>query len=572
MTAHLLVRRAASQIPLLAAVLTVVTIGASLLGACTLLLTVAQDQALREGLRRAGPEDTVVTAQVTDFAGKDAPSVEEETRSALLTALAPLPVHSTRTWTSSVLRPLRDAHGDGSRKAYLASVDPLANQARLTQGRWPDPHGSGAGKPRIEAAVLESTAERLGLKPGDETVLGAESTDNPGPALTVKIVGILRPEPGPAWSADLLAGAGFDPALTNPAFYGSAPAYGPFLVTPADLRGIGAGIDRMLVSVVPDLTRPSQDEVRAAVTRVQELERQLSVVLEDRAEHEQVTSALTAALERAGQQQRATRSTVLVLVLLGTVLCLAAMGLATRLVQSGRQSEAALLTMLGADRRQVAALAAAEAFALAIVAMPLSVLLSSLAYAGLTHLPRLARAGLAGPPVVTWAQSITVLAGAFLLVVVLVMPALRPESPRASQVRGVSGTLSRFGIDLVLLVLAGVGWWQLRSQPSGAGGTDAVRELAPALCLVAGAAIVRRLLGVPLRWAERRAGASAGLVLPLAALESARRPRAGGGGRGRARAAGGCPSRPAGCPPPGSAPAWAAARPRARGRSACTSC
>ena len=80
---------------------------------------------------------------------------------------------------------------------------------------------------------------------------------------------------------------------------------------------------------------------------------------------------------------------------------------------------------------------------------------------------------------------------------------------------------------LGLLVLAAVGWWQLHAQQAGAGnGTDAVRVLAPALFLLAGAALVLRLVAAPLRLAQWWAARSRALVLPLALFEAARRPQA----------------------------------------------
>ena len=63
-------------------------------------------------------------------------------------------------------------------------------------------------------------------------------------------------------------------------------------------------------------------------------------------------------------------------------------------------------------------------------------------------------------------------------------------------------------------------------QPPVAGGTDAVRALAPVLCLVAGVLLALRILPPLLGAGDRAAGRSRALVLPLAAVEAARRPQA----------------------------------------------
>jgi hypothetical protein len=152
--------------------------------------------------------------------------------------------------------------------------------------------------------------------------------------------------------------------------------------------------------------------------------------------------------------------------------------------------------------------------------------LSSLGHAALTHLPALADAGLAARPEVTGGQVLAIAVGAMLLAGVLVVPVLRPNPELVVATRGRLGPLTRSGVDLLLLGLAAVGWWQLRAQPTTEVGTDVVRVLAPVVCLFAGAALAPRLVSLPLRGAERLAQRSQGLVLALAAFEAARRPRA----------------------------------------------
>ena len=71
-------RRARQQWPLLAALLAVVTIGATLLGTCALLVTRTGGRALEVVAARADPENTRVTAYTVDMTGADARSVADD--------------------------------------------------------------------------------------------------------------------------------------------------------------------------------------------------------------------------------------------------------------------------------------------------------------------------------------------------------------------------------------------------------------------------------------------------------------------------------------------------------------
>jgi hypothetical protein len=520
---RLLARRAGVQLPLLAAVLAVVVIGATLLGVCALLLTASSERALDEGVARATPDDVDVTAYVTDVKGENARSVAEEARTAVTSTLDPFRTTSAAR-ASSVMRTFGGKSG-ALRLAYLSSVDGLASRAKLITGRWPQPSAQ-AGP--LEAVILEPTARLLGLAPGGTFHLGAEVGPDEGGPVTVRVVGIFRPLPESGWDRDPLGGAGYNPAYTDGRFPLASRAYGPFVVDMSDLFASGSTLNRLQVTAHPDLSSPTSATLNVVANSLAGADNRLARTLGDRVRVERIASELPVTLAEARSQQAVTGSTVLVVALLGTVLTAAALGLAGRLVASLRSSETALLSALGASRGQLAAAAVAESVALAALAAVLAVPLSGLAHAGLTHLPPLADAGLAARPGATGAQVAAVVVGAIVLAAVLVVPALRPDPAQIVAVRGRLGLLARSGADLGLIGLAVAGWWQLRAQPAaGTGtGTDVVRVLAPALCLLAGAAVALRLVSPPLRVAERLARRSRALVLPLAAFEAARRPQA----------------------------------------------
>src|SRR4051794_31689196 len=100
---RLVSRRARAQWPLLAALLGVVTIGATLLGTCTLLVTRTAERALEVAMARASPAAVDATVYTGTVEGPDAPTVAADTRTVVTSALAPFPVTTTAR-ASTVLR------------------------------------------------------------------------------------------------------------------------------------------------------------------------------------------------------------------------------------------------------------------------------------------------------------------------------------------------------------------------------------------------------------------------------------------------------------------------------------
>ena len=380
----LVLRRAAAQLPLLAAVLAVVTIGATLLGVCALLVTATQQRALNAELARAGPAAVDVTAFMGGVRAGAGGPVAAAARAVVTGAVAPLPA-TTSTRASAALRTLGPQREGARRLAYLAAVDGLPGRGRLVAGRWPV-----AGAPVAEAAVLTTTADVLGLAPGRTVRLG------PAPAapgtVTVRVVGVFRPLPDAGWDRDPLRAAGYDPQFRDPV---PATAYGPFLVDLADLLAGGWALDRLQVTAHPAVNAA---QVGAAVASLSGDNGRLTAALGDRVQLDRVASELPATLAAARSQQAVTRSTVLVVVLLGTALTATVLGLAGRLVAGLRSPESALLASYGAGRRQLVALAGVEAGLLAAVAAVLAVPLSGVLHSVLTHRPGPAAAGLAAPP------------------------------------------------------------------------------------------------------------------------------------------------------------------------------
>ncbi|WP_410820968.1 FtsX-like permease family protein [Micromonospora sp. 050-3] len=517
---RLVSRRARAQWPLLAALLGVVTIGATLLGTCTLLVTRTAERALEVAMARAAPAAVDVTVYTGTVEGPDMPSVAADTRTAVVSTLAPFPVTTTAR-ASTVLRALPPGLAEGTTvgaQAYLSGLDDLPARGERVTGRWPQHPG--------DAVLLESTAQLLGLTPGRRVRLGAELAHAPVPAIDVIVVGVVRPLPGRGWDRDPLAAAGSAAGYRDGRFMQPVNAYGPFLVDLADLVTTGATVDRMEVTAHPDLSHPDRHDLETVAGAVRDADRRLAGTLGDRVRLARVSSELPATLRSADDQRHVTAAVVLAIAALGGVLAATALVLAGRLTTGIRADETALRSALGASRRQLAATATLEAGLVAAVAAALAIPASSALHAGLTHLPPLDGAGLSVLPAITGAQVLAVAGGALVLAVVLIVLAIRPV-PAAGDQRTRRELLARSGADLMLALFAAAGWWQLYAQPTTASPrADAVRVLAPALLLTAGAALALRVVMPALRGADRLAYRARGLALPLAVSEAARRPQA----------------------------------------------
>jgi hypothetical protein len=525
----LLLRRARAQWPLLLALLAVLTLGATLLGTCALLVTRTSERAVEVAASRAAADEVEVTAYTGTISAANARSVEADTRTLLTSSLKPFAA-TTSTRASSEMRKLpaqSDDAGGLLSEGYLSGFDGLQDSAALVSGRWPRSTADGAkpGTP-LEAVLLDNTARLLKLKVGSHEHLGKELGRFNAPELDVRIVGIVHPLPDAGWDRDVLGGAGFDPSPEDVAYAKEVNAYGPFLLTLDDLLASKSDLGRLEVTAHPDLAAPTGRELDRLAGAVLAADNRLAGTLGSRVQLERVASPLPQTLLANRDQQELTAGEVLALALIGVLLTAIALALAGRLTTGVRAEESALFTALGTSRRQFAGISAVEAAVLAGLAAVLAVPASSVLHAFLTRLPPLKGAGLATRPVVTLPEVLVIVGGALVLAVLHVGLAVRPVADSGDR-RSRRELLARSGADLLLFALAGVGWWQLQSQPAAAGSrADAVRVLAPALLLTAGTALTLRLLPPALRQAERLAGRSRGTVLPLAAFQAARRPQA----------------------------------------------
>ena len=518
----LVLRRARGQYRLLAAVVALVTVAATLLGVCALLLGPTQDRAFARELQPSQPRDLDVDAFLVTLRADDLVEVRETAADQLREILGPLDPEVSVVETSS----MRDLVSQGNSKVgYLSAGSGLAPRAELVSGRWP----AGTTGPTVETTVQDTAARRLGLELGDEVrMAGGSGSGGTYDPITLVVVGTFLPRSDLGWESDPLTGAGVDPEFNDGAQ--TEAAYGPFVVDDAAFLASRSPVARLRVTVRPDMTHADRGSVSAAVAAYDGAGDRLAADLADRVKLTRVTSQLPATLDRIEAQRAAGRSSVLVAVLLGAALSLAALLLAGRLVAAVRDEERVLLVAFGASPRQQLVAAGFEALLLALAAAALALPAAALVHSGLTHTSGPEAAGLAQAPAVTGGLLLTVLGCTFVLAPALVLTAL--DTSTTSEATRRRWALARTGADVTLLVgavaVTVLAWWQLRSQPATAATSgDVTLVLAPVVCVVAATLVAVQLVPLLLRAASRLALRSPALVLPLSVQQAARRPHPG---------------------------------------------
>ncbi|WP_421732587.1 FtsX-like permease family protein [Cellulomonas sp.] len=521
--------RAAAQRTLLATVVAVALVGASLLGTFALLLFTSENRALDTALNRAPATATDVDAILT--LGRTDPLHAVASGGAFLDDLLG-DVPSTRTqWLTSPMYRLPGLGVPTAPMAYLAVSPQVPAHATLLAGAWPV--GGADGEGRVQVAVPKVAADRYGWAVGTELPvqnLGSYTES------TVVVVGIHElAGPRGLWTRDLLLGAEHDPSYPVPGSFGfvTTDAWGPFVVAPEALSTPESVATVRLVAS-PRLADSPPGAVDAVRGRLDDAQATLVSATEHDVSSAQLSSRLATTIDAAQGNLAVTRVSLVIVGLMLVVLAVTVLLLAARLLADRRAPEQTLMSSRGASGRQLLGLAALEAGAVALVTTLVSPWLAGLLFQAITSVGPLARAGLhhdPGRPASLW---ITCIVSSFVLAAVLLGPLLRrrgsvvdAEQQLVRQDR--RGGLARSGADLALVVLAGLAVWQLRAYRSpvvaaGPARLDPVLVAAPALLLLAGAVLTLRLLPLVARAGEQLAARSRSLVAPLAAWEVGRRP------------------------------------------------
>ncbi|HET9215217.1 MAG TPA: ABC transporter permease [Gaiellaceae bacterium] len=413
---------------------------------------------------------------------------------------------------------------EGVPKAALTvfgSYEGLPGHARLVAGSWP---AGGLGPGGVEAALPEPAARSLGLDAGESVELVPAQGDDE--AVTVRVSGVYRVNDvdDPFWWGSPLETEGreelrfttFGPLVV------SDDAFGALATEGADIRWRAAPASEAIA--VDDL-----DRLRVAVD---ELEERLQL---DDGPSLAVQTGLEGVLARADRSLLVSRAGVLVSSVQLAVLAGAALLFLAGLLAERRGVESAILRSRGASAGEVGLLALAEGALLAVPAVVAGPWLAALSLQALNHVGPLAEIGLELEPRVGLLSYVLALVAGALCAAGLAAPALRSAAVAATvreQGRPAErGIVRRAGLDLVLVALAALGYWQLRRYQGpvveslrGRLGIDPLLVVAPALGLLAGALLALRVVPALAALAERLAAGARGLVAPLGTRQLARRP------------------------------------------------
>ena len=518
---RLALRRSRVQSALLGVVLLVSLLSATLLTTLFLLADATETFAARASLTEADEQDVRVVVRVAADAPVD--EVVEAAGTSVAALLGSVPATRGVHAQSDLLSLPDDA--DELTLTYLASMDGVDGQVTLVDGSLPDSQ---------EALIPQSLAEVRGLEPGDPLPIAGVFGVDEHPTLTVAGVYTVDAPATDFWRFDRFQGAAHDPATPLPYSGGRvvADGYGPLLTDAATVSTYPLG--DVTITHVPDFSQVSLAQTQALLNRLDVLERETIAGVGVAGDDVRVSTHLDATLGHTIGALAVTRSSILVTGLLLLVLAVAALAQTTRLIGERRQSEQALMVARGASGRQLLGLGLIEALVVGALTAAAAPFLARASYRALAARDAMERAGMDQDPGIPAGAWVVAAAVGLTLVAVMVAPLLKrsaslleAESAQARPRR--AAALQRGGIDIALLVLAGLAYWQLRSYESpvvtegGVARLDPLLAAGPALALLAGALIAARLIPAASRLLEGLASRGRGAVMPLAAWEVGRR-------------------------------------------------
>jgi hypothetical protein len=511
--AVMIARRMASSWLLLCCVLATAFVTASLLAA----LAGFESQALPQALHRRLAADPASSVTVIGLVGaklarSDTQVIAASARTAFGASAGQL---DESVWSDPLALPA-SAGGLSGRQADAAAPDRIRTYAALVSGTWPGVPQP--GQP-IPAAIPVTLAAALNAKPG--TVVTLRDLNTRGPIrLQVSAIYRQRDPSSPYWDIDQIWTCGATGR-------GCALGRGPIVVSPAAFSPGGLTVDQASWVVLPDPARISPGDLDPLATRIDSLGSRLQKT--PSLGGLVVSSSMPQSLRAAARNLTAAESVLVIsgiqLLLVGTV----AVGLATLLLAGQRDQESAVLGARGAAKWQLAIAALAEAMVVGAVAFgpaPLAGtwLAQLLARGWLLHATGLRLAG------ITPAAWVAAAIASVLLVAVMVVPVMWTPSVRMAQLRRAgrarTATAIRAGGDVILVALALLAVWQLRSYSSLSGGNslDPVLVAAPTLAVAAVSLVSLRVLPVAGRLLDRVAALGRRAGTTLASWQVSRRP------------------------------------------------
>ena len=418
----------------------------------------------------------------------------------------------------------------------------IANEASLVDGEWPGDAGDDSS---LTAAISQPAADELQIGVGDSLRLNDRQS---GGQFAVEIVGVYRvTDPTAAfWLDDDLLTAGVSTSRTS-------KTVGPLVVVPSALLGgsevvqprrlvatwlVEPRLDRLTVGAVDDLRR-SLDRLPARFDRLTE---ELTPDAAETTSALDVTSFLPKLLLDTSRSLAVTRSGLYAVVAQLALLAAFALVIGANLLIDTRRRETGLLEARGISRRQLVAFAAIEALVLVVPVALISPWVAAALLRLVARFGPLATIDLAVNASVGAEALLTVVVAAVFVILLLMWPSIRATTSitnplshhRRQRVRQLTQSL---GVDIALLALTAVAFWQLRAIRSTPIGrladrfsVDPVLVVTPALGLLTGAVMTLRIVPLMARVGERLATAGRSMIGALTGWQLARRP----GGQARA--------------------------------------
>ncbi len=522
---RVILRRAQANWPILGAAMLTILLATTLLSAGPIYAGAVTLSGLRRTLHDAPATDANVQISIFSANG-EYPSVNKIVSDNVPGAFATTGGSIARTGRSESFA-LPDQPAEGVKNlAVFAFFQNIEQHASLISGNWPSTTDANAP---VEAAIPEQTANLLKLHPGSTFSLQSRRLETF--TVTVQVVGVYRINDAtdPYWWNDTLDTHGIE---TGASFV----TYGPFVTTADSFFAHQGGLAAQVFwRVYPIFDNLNVSEVSRLISGIENLQARLNF-RRDANDQFQVSTSLNRILRTAQKSLLVTRSGVLIVTVQLAILAGYALLLTSNLLVDQRRVETGLLHSRGASTGQIVTMAVMEALILALPAALAGPWLAALSLRIFNHIGPLASIALPVNPEVSRDAYALAFVSAFGCVMALGVPMLQSArtfvQARAARGReGSQGLAQQAGIDILLLAVAGLAYWQLSryrgpitQTVQGKLGIDPFLVAAPAIGLIAGAIIALRIVPLLARIIDRVAARQRGLVAALGAWQVSRRP------------------------------------------------
>ena len=404
----------------------------------------------------------------------------------------------------------------------LAAYEGIERHSAIVDGRW-----AVAGAAIPEATLSVGAASALGVHPGD--VLDLVGRLDASVHVQIVIAGTWSAHPDdPYW-------LGQAQDIDGSTASGGFTTIGPLMVAATDLASGAFGARRTLEwRALLDTNGFRLDDLDGIRASANSVAARLGTALPGT--QIRVETRLGDILATVTRSALVSRTGVLLLVLQFAILAAYAIVLVAGMLADRRRAETALLRSRGASTLHLALMTLFEAGLLAGLAVAAAPFLALAAVRWLGSNGPLASSGV-GSEVTLSADAIVVdLVTGLACVIALTIPMLGGfgslAGVRAAISRQTGRTLAqRLGLDLALVVAAGLALWQLRlygapltRNARGVLGVDPLLVAAPGIGLLAGAVVATRIIPRIAELAERILQRNRGLVGAMSGRGIARRP------------------------------------------------